>query len=374
MKRYLKILLLAVFFSFGWGIWWGFYKLELQNPKIKTGPEVQILALRGFFTKDFLKSFEEKYHIHLVITEKTTENDLLRTALSQNSDFDLIQITSYLTQSFLIENVFQPLDHSLVSRFNDISVDFKSLDYDPSNKLLVPLSWGISGFVIHSKKISPEMTDLNDLFTPSLKTSVLNSPIELYNLAVKFKPIIKTWVETGQKQSLSSTLHELKTVFKVFSNNPTEEILSGSLDAGQISNGEAAELIKKNPEFKFILPKERAPLWISMIGLSHRTQNVDRAQTVLNLLLKPDINTELIKSNKQATVLTTLNSSNLPALQKASYIREVPLAKVELYVNHEAFEHTWTDALDDELLHTAAQSKAQIKPQPGIHVKTKVQK
>jgi spermidine/putrescine transport system substrate-binding protein len=253
-------------------------------------------------------------------------------------------------------------------------VDFKSLDFDPSNKFLVPLSWGISGFVIQPKKFSTELTDLNDLFTPTLKTSVLTSPIELYNLAVKLKPIIKTWVETGQKQSLSSTLHELKTVFKVFSNNPTEEILSGSLDAGQISNGEAAELIKKNPEFKFILPTERAPLWISMIGLSHRTLNIDRAQAVLNLLLKPDVNTELIKSNKQATVLTTLNSSNLLALQKASYIREVPLAKVELYVNHEAFEHTWTDALDDELFHTSAQSKAQIKPQSGTHVKTKVQK
>ena len=140
MKYYLKVLTLAIVFSFGWGLWWGFYNLEKKNPKYKKGPEIRVLSMKGFFTQDFLKEIETKYKINFVLTEKDSDADLLREALSENKNYDLIQIRSFITKSFLLDSVFKPLDADRIEG-QSISIDFKNMGFDPSDKYFVPITW-----------------------------------------------------------------------------------------------------------------------------------------------------------------------------------------------------------------------------------------
>ena len=346
MKYYLKVLTLAIVFSFGWGLWWGFYNLEKKNPKYKKGPEIRVLSMKGFFTQDFLKEIETKYKINFVLTEKDSDADLLREALSENKNYDLIQIRSFITKSFLLDSVFKPLDADRIEG-QSISIDFKNMGFDPSDKYFVPITWGINGFLVRDdKKLIKE--SLEELTSNQAQFSVLPSFVELLHLLTKIRPVVKNWLETGQTEELSKDLKQLKTKIAKFSPDPRAELLEKKLDLAQISNGQAAAFIKQNPQFRFVLAKEGSTLWINLLGVSQGVKNEQRTYDVINLLLRDEVNKKLILSNEQATTLNSLNDVDIPPLLKANYIRQVPLSRVDLFVNGEGIEPLWIQAVKKE--------------------------
>lgn len=348
MNKYLRILFFAVLFSFVWGAWWAIYNLEKSEPLYKSGPVIRLLAIHGVFSRRFLEEFQKNNYVQLTITEKDSELEVLREALSKNTEYDLIQINSFISKSFMLENVFVPLENERLPQLQDISVDFKNLDFDPDNKYLAPLSWGLNGFLVNTKQVSLSAETLNEILDLKAKFTFLSSPIELFSLAVKLKPIVKTWVETGQKTELQKDLKEIRARIGVLSGSPLEKIRDGTLQVAQATNGQAAKLIAQDSSYKFILPKERATLWLSLIGVSRGAADLKFTHHVLNQLLDAATNRQLVESNDQASVLNSLNSSDLPDLQKASFIRQVPLSRVDLFINHEALEQTWLEAIRKE--------------------------
>jgi spermidine/putrescine transport system substrate-binding protein len=352
-NRYAKILALVVVFSFMWGGWWGFYRQERNQPSANYKESVRILALRNFLPPEFIHDFQKSTRVRLHVTEKDSDIELLREALSRNQDYDLIQITSFIAKSFIIDNVLVPTASedgaSLVANLSHVSIDFKGMDYDPENKHLLPITWGLNGFLINTQKYTSTTDTLQDLL--SAKTaSVLDSPVELFSMVTKLKPIIKNWVETGQIEELHRDLSEMRSQLKKFATDPRVEIQSGALDVAQVANGQVAKILaNKDSHFRFVLPKDRATMWITYLGVSRGVRDIDTTLYVLNQFLQPKISERLVSLNEQATVLETLNASALPALQKASYVRDVPLSRVELFINHEALEPTWNDALQKDL-------------------------
>lgn len=348
-RHYIKVLALVIVFSFIWGAWWGFYRLEKLRPSIKYKDSVRVLTLKNYLHPDFVLFFEKKNRIKLNISEKNTDLEILREALSNNRHYDLILINSFIAKSFIIDNVLTPLSEngdSIINRLSDISVDFKGMDYDPENKYLVPITWGLNGFLIDAQKISLKTETLHELLSAN-EVSVFTSPVELFNMITKLKPIVKNWVETGQSDELDRELKELRTRFKKFSDDPRLLLKDNSLDVGQITNGQAADLVGQGSNYRFVLPKERATLWIYSWGISRGVNDLNTTAYVLNEFLLAEINEKLVRSNEHASTLSTLNDSSLPLLRKASFIRHVPLSRVELFINHEALEPIWNNAIDD---------------------------
>jgi spermidine/putrescine transport system substrate-binding protein len=335
VNRFFKVFLLTVLFSFGWGAWWGFYNLESQKPDYKKGKKIRFLAVQGYFQPDFLKVYEKKNGLQVILTEKPTEIETLREAMSRPQDYDVIQLNSFVSKSFILDNVFAQIDFDEIPKFSDVSIDFKNLDYDADNRYLVPTSWGFNGFVINSKLVS-------------LKNETLSELLEVYSLVVKLKPIIKTWVETGQTSQLNKELSDVKSKISLLLDDPRPMLSDGKLLVAQLSNGKAAKLFSDQQSYRYVLPIERASLWVSFVGISRDASNFDLAYKAVNALLKADMNQLLVTTNEQASVLDSLNSSQLPMLQKAQFIRKVPLSRVELYINHESVEPTWQQIVQKE--------------------------
>jgi spermidine/putrescine transport system substrate-binding protein len=348
VNRTIKVILLAVLFSFLWGAWWGFYSLESKKPRSQRGEALRVLAQKGVFPTSFVEKMEDQAGVRWQLTEKSTEMELLREALSYNKQYDLIFIPSYVAKSFLIDNVFLPLDMNEIPELAEVSVDFKNLEFDPDNRHLLPLSWGLNGFLINSKSISLSSEDFSELFVDKAKVSVLPSPTEIFSLALKMKPIIKTWVETGQIEELQKDLKPLAARLTIVRADPREDLKNEKLQAGQLTNGQAANWVGDGSAFRFVLPRERATLWLTLMGVSRGCKDPDRAHQILNLLLKEDQQIQLMKSNEHAAVRQKIDEKKLPLLQRAEFIRQVPLSRVELFIHHEALEPTWIQAIKKE--------------------------
>jgi spermidine/putrescine transport system substrate-binding protein len=348
VNRTFKVIILAVVFSFLWGAWWGFYSLERKKPRSQRGDALRVLAQKGVFPRSFIEKFEDQSGVRWELTEKTSEMELLREALSHNKQYDLISIPSYIAKSFLIDNVFLPLDLSEISQLPEVSVDFKNLDFDPDNRHLLPLTWGLNGFLINSKTLSLSSEDFSEIFMEKAKVSILPSPTEIFSLALKMKPIIKTWVETGQAEELQKDLKPLASKLTIVRADPREELKNEKLQAGQMTNGQAATWVGVGSTFRFVLPRERATLWLTLIGVSRGAKDPDLAHQILNQLLKEEAQVQLVKANEHAAVRQKIAEESLPLLQRAEFIRQVPLSRVELFIHHEALEPTWIQAIKKE--------------------------
>ncbi len=357
-KSIWNILFFAVVLSFLWGAWWGFYNYEREHPRSPRGSVIRVLAELQYFSPAFIADLEKNFKFNLIVTEKPTTQELLREALSHFQDYDLMVVPSYTLKSFLIENLFAPLDSSISKQFGNISIDFQHLDFDPDNRFLVPLSWSITGFIVNTKAVTGLSESLPDLLqTKSL--SLLSSPVELFSLVSKLKPVLKNWVETDQNDSISEALKEIKHKNVVFESDPRAQLkasaesktanLAGGLLVAQIQQGRAAKLLSTGSPFRFFLPKERGTLRISYIGMSRAVHDKALVQNVIDILLKPAWNKKLVEQNEEGAVILSLNDSELPALQKPQFIREVPLSRVDLFVLHEALEPTWLQAVEKEL-------------------------
>lgn len=348
MPRYLKILIVAVMFSFIWGTWWGFLKNNKNVHKMFNKGSIRLLAKKDFFPADWIKSIEKSENIEIHLTEKDSDGDLLREMISHFSEYDVMQFSSFMARSFIFSNIFQKLDQERIPRMKNISVDFIHLDYDSANDFVLPLTWGLSGFLIHSKKLSLTDETLKELIGVQSKLAVINSPVEIFNLALKLKPILKTWVETGQLNELANLAKELRSTLTPVPSDYREKIYAGDFSSVQMYSGQAARWVGGESQYRFMLPQDRGVLWLALLGVSRAAKNPTAANDFIQMALKEKHSESLVKKTEQATVLQTLNSSDLLLMQKAEFLRKVPLSRVELYIDHEALDPVWSQVYKKE--------------------------
>src|SRR5690606_3916695 len=258
------------------------------------------------------------------------------------SEYDLIQIPSFAGRSFLLDSAFLPIEKNKLSRWNDISVDFRSLDYDPNDHYLLPLTWGLNGFVVDARDSESVAESLDEILSVSgdkkHKISVLPEPSEIFALMVKLRPVVRTFVETGNESELKKEIREIKPLLRDFDNDPRKLLESGDFRAAQAPNGLVAGWLNENTGFRYVLPKEKASLWVRSIGIATGARDVALSRRILNHLLDPVVAEELVRTNEQATTLTTVDEKKLPPLQRAQFIRMVPLSRVELLMSSDALE------------------------------------
>ncbi len=354
-SRFLKTTVLVVVFSFSLGAWWSFYRHEQRIAHNPHGPEIRLLVLKNFLPGPLIKTIQRRLSADLQVTEEPAEIDLLRELLSHSDNYDIVELPSFVMHSFLIKNVLSPINGKTIPSMKQISIDFQHLDFDPGGKYFIPVSWGVSGFLFNPARAKWDGDSLMTLFNvesggngsspalqqPRAKISLMDSPIEFLNLITKIQPIVSTWAKTDQTTELTKTVHAFAGQISALTNDPTSLLTNGSVTVAQISSGRAATFLKKHPDYKFVLPKEKGVLWVNYLAVSHAVGDIELANELLNAFLRPSINRQLVELDHSASVLNSLNSSSLPEMQKASYIRKLPLNRFELYVNPEAIEPTW---------------------------------
>lgn len=345
-KSFYKVTFIAVLLSFIWGLWWGFYRDYKLRPQKWARGEIHILAEEGRFTPEFIAKFAEEEEIMLRITTRSTPQEFLRELLSARGKYDLIEINSFLIDSFIIENVFDEYDRERVANYENISIDFQNLNFDPEGRHLLPIFWGVNGFVYNSERLKEFDSIEGSLAAQAGPIAIPPSSVEAYSLAVKMSPIIKTWVNTGNQPDLLKDLKALSTKFPIFSNDIEKGLTDGTIAAGQMTNGKAAKFLAGTKNFQFHLPAEKSNLWIGLIGMTKDSRNKKLAQEVLNRLLTPKWSKQLVLSTAEATPNGLLDADpEILPQQKAQYVRELRLSRFELFYDHETFEPVWMGAL-----------------------------
>jgi spermidine/putrescine transport system substrate-binding protein len=158
-------------------------------------------------------------------------------------------------------------------------------------------------------------------------------------------------VNTASKKELEEAqklLIEIKPHIRLFASDPKQHLLSGDIWIAQIYSGDAMQVIKTNPEFRYITPKEGGVIWIDTMAIPTHATNPDLAYAFINLILDAHVNSVLTEQllynspNEAADPLITDEKL------RSRYIRTISVGHLEflrdLGTDSELWDQLWTEA------------------------------
>lgn len=250
-----------------------------------------------YIAPQLLTDFEQRYGVTIIYSEFDSDEQLL-TDLRAGIMYDLIVPTDILIPLMRREGLLARLNHENIPNLVNLAPDFANPLYDPQNRYSVPYQWGTAGIGYNIARTGRELTRWRDLFDPEFRGRV--GVFDDYTLAVGailmmlgYSPNTTNVVEIeAARDFLLNHTDQIAIVGDV----GQDYLARGELDIVLEFNGDIAQLMRDNPDIRFIIPEEGGYILTDAIAIPANAPNKDLAEKFINFIL--DAQNGAILSNK----------------------------------------------------------------------------
>jgi spermidine/putrescine-binding protein len=354
MKWLGKVILLVIPFSFLMGTWWGLRKIEGQiKNQDRSGTQLKLLYRKGTIPPEALSDFTLKSGLQILGYPVDSDEALFAEIVGHPDKYDLIQIFSYMANKQIGLKGFAKLKPQLLADISKASADLSNLSIDPEFEYLLPVTWGINGYLWNTEIAGPPPRNLHEAFDNQLlkgKIFVLPQETELFSLMQKTGFLSPDTIDQERSDGLESTVHQFLAQYRVASQSIQQLWTTGQGLLIQLPNGPAAEILSvaktdKTDKAVFWIPEDKSNLWVSYIGISDSTQKYSEAHEFLSYLLQDDAIQLFVRFNGQATAINPFQDGQLKAMQLPSYLRQVSLSRIEIPSEAPSLNSSWQRTL-----------------------------
>jgi spermidine/putrescine transport system substrate-binding protein len=248
-----------------------------------------------------LDLFTKQTGIDVSYKEDIKENDtfygtnvapLLRNG--QSTGFDLMVITNgtYLTD-LLIRDWLIPLDQSRMSNFYTYASDLvKDPSYDRGNVYTMAWQSGITGIGYDVSRVGHEITSWNDLLDENLsgKIGMFADTQDLPNSALCAIGVNPESSTPADWQKAKDWLEKQRPlVRKYYDQGYIDKLVKGDLYASMAWSGDVFSRQSDNPNLRFVVPEEGAPIWTDNMCIPVHAQHPLDAMIYMDYVYQPKI-------------------------------------------------------------------------------------
>jgi spermidine/putrescine transport system substrate-binding protein len=216
------------------------------------------------------------------------------------------------------EKLLAQIDYRNVPNFKNISLNFRDLIYDPGNKHAIPYNWGTTGLIVRSDLVTEPVTSWNDLWNPRYTGKVglwQAQSREVIGIALKSLGYSINSEKPAELEQALARLLALKPGVVFYDDyDPVSAAPVFSSGKAVIGMGYALDVLETRKEKSttaYILPQEGALLWGDNFIIPVKSANKLTAETLINFLLRPEVNAQIANENSYATP----NEAALPFIQ-----------------------------------------------------------
>lgn len=248
-----------------------------------------------------LDLFTKQTGISVDYKEDIKENDtfygtnvapLLRNG--QSTGFDLMVITNgtYLTD-LLVRDWLIPLDQSRMTNFYTYASDLvKDPSYDRGNVYTMAWQSGITGIGYDISRVGHEITSWNDLLDEKLsgKIGMFADTQDLPNsalCAIGVNPETSTPADWQKAKDWLERQRPL--VRKYYDQGYIDKLVKGDLYASMAWSGDVFSRQADNPNLRFVVPKEGAPIWTDNMCIPVHAAHPLDAMIYMDFVYQPKV-------------------------------------------------------------------------------------
>jgi spermidine/putrescine transport system substrate-binding protein len=208
--------------------------------------------------------------------------------------YSVIYPSDYMVRQMIELSLLTELDHNRIDGLNNLLPAFRNASYDPNNRHSVPYSWGTTGLIYNSKKLSNPPEDWDYLWQNqqllSRRMTLINDVREVMGATLRMLGYSYNSTNVQQVQQAYEKLKILKPAIASFTTDAwKEQILAGDLYLAMCYSADAATAIDENPDLKYVIPKSGTSLWTDTMVIPKFAPNPDAAYSWLNYMLQPAI-------------------------------------------------------------------------------------
>ncbi len=218
----------------------------------------------------------------------------IRPALSAGHDcgydFGIVQNDQFFL-SYVDLGLLRPLDQSRMTNFyTHAGRKFLARNYDPGNRWSMPWQAGFTGIGYSPKHVGRPITSWEDLADPKFKGKVglLGNTVDLPNaalLAIGADPDKST---PADWKKAAAWIEKIKpNVRKFYDQDYISALTKGDIWLGMAYSGDVYQSNLSGADLKFVLPKEKATLWIDNMILYHTAKNPVDAMELMDFYYEP---------------------------------------------------------------------------------------
>ncbi len=257
--------------------------------------------------------------------------------IAQGKDVDVVVMESTRLPRLIEAGLLAELNYSHIPNFKYVSQNFRDLTFDPGNRHSVPNSWGTTGIVVRTDRVSPPIERWSDLWRPDLAGRVVlwsTQPRDTLGFALRSLGYSANTSDPAQIQEAADHLMELapRAIWLEDAESSAPWLIEGDAAAAMGWAFDFWALQEAGVPAAYVLPADGAMLWNDNFVIPAQSANKDAAETLINFLLRPDIAARVIEANYYPMAHETVRALLDPAIgnDPVIYPEREALANAEL--------------------------------------------
>ena len=287
MRKYFIVVVLLVFMLFLSGC-------ELQKNKEKS---INVYSWGEFIsdgadgTINVNKKFTEE--TGRKVNYKTFQNneELFAKISGGGGDYDVIIPSDYMVSRLIEKGMLEKIDFNNIPNYRFISDKFKNLNFDPKNEYSVPYVWGMIGIFYSKSEVSEEI-NWDILWNEKYKNRILMFDNARDAFAISLLRLgysVNTEDKNELRQAADELIKQKPLVQAYVMDQIFDKISNGEAVLAPYYAGDAAIVMKNNPDIGFIIPKKGSEKFIDSMCIPKGSENKRLAQEYINFMCRTDI-------------------------------------------------------------------------------------
>ncbi|MBR0423525.1 MAG: spermidine/putrescine ABC transporter substrate-binding protein [Clostridia bacterium] len=239
------------------------------------------------------------------VNYKTFQNneELFAKISGGGADYDVIIPSDYMISRLIEKNMLAKINFENIPNYKFIFPQFKNLNFDPKSEYSVPYMWGVIG-IFYNKNEVKEKINWDILWNEKYKNKILMFDnardafaISLLRMGESINTTDKNiWRKAADELIIQKPLVQAYVMDQIFDKMDNAEAVLAPYYAG-----DAAAMIKNNPNIGFVIPEEGTNRFIDSMCIPKSSPKKELAEKYINFMCRTDIALANVKKTGYST-------------------------------------------------------------------------
>jgi spermidine/putrescine transport system substrate-binding protein len=257
-------------------------------PLVRT---VHVAIWSGYLPDPVAQAFEKKTGIKPVISNYSSNEELLAKLQAGASGYDVVVPSDYMVGVMVKQGMLRTLERAELPNAQPLDPKLLKKSFDPENKYSVPFDWGTTGIAINPTLYKGKVAGWKELLEkPDLagKFTLLDDVRETMGAALRALGYSINSRKQAELARAKELLIKARPRLKAFTSEVVPALANGETAVAQAYNTDALRARKDSGgKIDFVLPKEGCTLWIDHFAIPASAPHPAEAHEFIDFMLSP---------------------------------------------------------------------------------------
>lgn len=278
---------------------WRLAKVRTDQVVAQPSDTLYIYTWSSYIDQELVRTFQAKTGIKVIFDIFSSNEEMLATyQAGKGKIYSILYPSDYKVAQMIKLGYLQALDHARLPGMDNLFPRFQQSMHDPGNRYSVPVSWGTTGLIYNSEKLSETPTDWNFLWKYKSKferrLTLMDDVREVMGATLRSLGFSYNSTNPNEIKLAYERLLDLKPAIATFTTDAwKDQIIAGDLLIAMGYSSDASLVMRQNPKLKYIVPRSGSSVWGDTMVIPKTAPNPDAAYEWMRFLLQPEVSAKL---------------------------------------------------------------------------------